>query len=266
MALVHDVFHDVDGWKRLRETLRNARAGGAELALLPELPLNAWAPTGRTPRDDDAEEPGGPRQRRMSDAARTAGLALLGGAIVRDPATGVRLNRALVFDRTGAVLASYDKCHLPSEEGYWESDHYEPGGEPPQRIDGLGLALGIQICSDVQRPEGSRLLAAQGVELIACPRATPGDSYDRWLLVLRANAITSCAYVLSPNRPRPEPGVEIGGPSLAVAPDGEVLLESTEPFALVRLERDRVSRARREYPGYLSSRVALYARGWSGLC
>ncbi len=265
VALIHEVFHGAGGGERLRSVLREARAGGAELALLPELPLDAWVATGRVARDADAEEPNGPRQRRMADAAREAGVALLGGAIVRDPTTGRRFNRALLFDAAGTPIAAYDKCHLPSEEGYFESDHYEPGQDPPRRIDGLPLALGIQICSDVNRPEGSQLLSADGAEVIAVPRATPAESYGQWRLVLRANALTGCVWVLSPNRPRPEPGVAIGGPSLAVAPDGEVLLESSARVAFVRLERDALSRARRDYPGYLARRRELYARGWSRL-
>jgi predicted amidohydrolase len=265
IAVVHDVFHDQAGMERLGRTLADAREGGAQLALLPELPLNPWSPASPKPRDEDAEAPNGVRHRKMAQAAREAGLALLGGAIVRDPPDGRRFNRALLFDAEGTLLGSYDKCHLPSEAGFWESDHYEPGEAPPRRIDGLPIAVGIQICSDANRPEGSQLLLAQGVELIAVPRATPTASYDRWKLVLRANALTTGSYVISTNRPRPENGVEIGGPSLVIAPDGEVLAESTEPLTIVKIRRDAVEQARRSYPGYLATRAELYARAWSEL-
>jgi predicted amidohydrolase len=263
IAFIHDVFYDTDGGARLGALLGEAKGAGAQLALLPELPLNDWAPARRRRREEDAEEPEGPRHRRLAEAASTAGIALIGGAIVRDPESGRRFNRALLYDATGELLAAYDKCHLPSEEGFWESDHYEPGDEPARPIVGLEMVAGIQICSDSNRPEGSHLLGARGAEFIVCPRATPTASYARWLLVFRANALTSCAYVLSPNRPHGESGVEIGGPSVAVGPDGSVLLESTEPLAVVDLERDAVERARRDYPGYLSVRADLYARAWS---
>jgi len=263
VAFIHDVFCDAEGDERLRALLGEAKNAGAKLALLPELPLNDWAPASRRVRDEDAEEPEGPRHRRQAEAARTAGIALLGGAIVRDPASGRRFNRALLYDAAGKLLAGYDKCHLPSEEGFWESDHYEPGDEPARPIEGLEMVAGIQICSDSNRPEGSHLLGARGAEFIVCPRATPTASYERWLLIFRANAVTSCTYVLSPNRPHGESGVEIGGPSVAVAPDGAVLLESTEPLAVVDLEREAVESARRLYPGYLSVRAGLYARAWS---
>ena len=202
IAVVHDVFHDLEGLERLSRALADAREGGAQLALLPELPLNSWSPATRTARDADAEAPNGARHRQLARAAREAGIALLGGAIVRDPLDGRRFNRALLFDAEGTLLGSYDKCHLPSEEGFWESDHYEPGDAAPRRIDGLPIAVGIQICSDANRPEGSQLLLAQGVEMIAVPRATPAASYDQWKLVLRANALTTGSYVISINRPR----------------------------------------------------------------
>lgn len=260
-ALIHDVFFDASGARRLAAALDEARSRGAALAVLPELALNAWAPAGRTQRDEDAEPPGGPRAEMLSSAARSAGIALLGGAIVRD--RGRRFNRALLFDAAGEPRAAYDKCHLPSEDGYWESDHYEPGTEPPRPVPGFPLALGIQICSDVQRPEGSRLLAFSGVEVLAVPRATPAETWERWRLVLRANALTCAAYVLSANRPGPEPGVAVGGPSFAAGPDGEVLCESTERVSVVPMEREAVVRARGDYPGYLPTRADLWARGWA---
>jgi len=262
-ALVHETFHDDGATERLNTRLDEARAQGAELAVLPELPLNTWAPATRTVRESDAEEPEGARHLAMASAARNAGVAVLGGAIVRDPKSGRRTNRALLFDSRGRLLASYDKAHLPSEDGFWESDHYEPGDDPPQRVDGLKLPLGIQICSDLNRPEGCLMLGAQGVGVILGPRATPAETYERWRLVLRADAVTSAAYVVSVNRPGPEAGVGIGGPSLVVAPDGEVVSESTDPLQIVRLDDRAVDAARAEYPGYLSVRADLYARGWS---
>jgi len=262
LAIVHEVFWGPEAELRLAQRLGQARRLGAELAVLPELPLDPWIPGTRSRRDDDAEAPGGPRARAISAAAREAGIAVLGGAIVQDPATGSRRNRALVVDAAGTLVAVYDKLHVPAEEGYWESDHYDAGVEPPARIDTFGLPFGIQICSDLQRPEGSHLLGALGAMAILAPRATPPASYERWKTVIRADAITSCAYVVSVNRPAPEGGVPIGGPSIAVAPSGEVLVETTEPLTRLSLERSAVEAARQDYPGYLAVRAELYARAW----
>lgn len=265
VALITEVFFDDPSSERLRAALSTAKESGAELAVLPELPLNAWAPHSRVARDEDAEDPNGPRQSAMSSAASAVGIGLVGGAIVRDAATGRRHNTALLYGSDGVCRADYRKVHLPEEEGYWETSHYEPGERPPEVDGGMPLRFGLQICSDVNRPEGFQLLAAQGAEVVCAPRATPPETYERWRLILRANAIMSGAYVISANRPRPERGASIGGPSLAIGPDGTVIAETTEQVHVVELSRKVVDAANGEYPGYLKRFPGLYAEGWSRL-
>jgi N-carbamoylputrescine amidase len=266
VALVTEVFPDDPEGTHLRSLLAKAREDRADLAVLPEIPLNAWSPVTKAARDDDAEEEGGARQERMAEAAATVGIALVGGAIVRDPNSGARHNTALLYDASGQLVASYRKVHLPEEEGYWETSHYEPGDDTPRVVEGpLPFSLGLQICSDVNRPSFAQLLAHQGAEIIVAPRATPPESYERWKLVLRANAVMSGAFVISVNRPRPEGGAHIGGPSIAIAPDGSVLAESTDPVCVVALERSTLDTARADYPGYLKRFPELYARGWEEL-
>lgn len=265
LAVITEVFHDDPGGRRLAERLAQARDLGAALAVLPELPMDRWVPATKQVSDDDAEPPDGRRQALQSAAAAAAGIALLGGAIVRDPLSGARHNTAVLFGPRGRVLTRYRKLHLPEEEGFWETYHYEAGDQPPGVVTDLGMPLGIQLCSDVNRPEGCQILAAQGAELILAPRATPEDTYARWRLVLRADAVTSCAYVASANRPGGSPDLPTGGPSLVIGPDGSVLLETDEALAVVDVERNVVRAARAEYPGYLPLRADVYARGWEAL-
>jgi predicted amidohydrolase len=262
VALVSEVFWQPDGIGRLAATLDECVQRGADLALLPELPLNPWRPAAKSPHDEDAEPMDGRRANATAAAARAAGIGLVGGIIHRDAATGRRTSRVLVFDRGGALVATYEKLHLPEEPGFWETSHYEPGTKAPQRIDAFGMPVGVQVCSDSNRPEGSHLLGAQGVQAILIPRATEEKTYQRWKIVFRANAMTSCSYVLSVTRPDPESGVLIGGPSVAVDPSGTVLLETTDRIAIVTLESSVVSAARVAYPGYLPTRARLYADAW----
>ncbi|MFQ5695519.1 MAG: carbon-nitrogen hydrolase family protein, partial [Terriglobia bacterium] len=262
VALISDVFPGEDAEGRLLERLREAKDAGAALALLPELPLNPWSPATKTAHAEDAEPPGGPRHAIQSRAAKEIGIGLIGGAIVRDRGDRKRYNTALAFDAGGGLLARYRKAHIPEEEGFWETSHYQPGDAAPSLIDAFALRIGLQICSDANRPQGSHVLGALGAEAILVPRATERATYERWKLVFRANALTSAAYVLSVNRPWPEQGVNLGGQSIAVAPDGEVLLESTDSVSVVTLKRRAVLKARRDYPGYLPVRAELYARAW----
>jgi predicted amidohydrolase len=263
IALVSDVFHQPDGEARLLDRLQHARAMGAELAVLPELPMNSWSPATRCSNDGDAEAPNGPRAQIQSRAARHAEIGLIGGVIVRDPNTGVRHNTALIFDSSGNLLDSFAKIHVPEEPGFWETSHYGYGNQVARVCRAFALPLGVQICSDINRPEGSHMLAAAGAELILAPRATELITYDRWRIVFQANALTSSAWILSVNRPVAEQGVLIGGPSVAVAPDGRIALETVDPVAVIRVDRAAVAKARIDYPGYLPVRADLYAREWA---
>lgn len=263
VAMSSEVFHGAGAEERLRARAGEARALGADLLLLPELPMDPWMPATRTVRDEDAEPPGGPRHASQARAAEAASIAILGGAIVKDPETGRRHNTALLFDASGSPVATYRKSHLPQEEGYWEADHYEPGDAPPEIIDALGLPIGVQLCSDTNRPSGFQMLAARGAAAVFAPRCTPASSYDKWRLVLRANAVTGAMYVLSTNRSAAEGGLPSGSPSIAIAPDGAVLAENADPLSLVALEDAAVRTARADYPGYLAFASEMYVRGWS---
>lgn len=262
VALISDVFFDESAEERLRARLQEAKAQGAELAMIPEIACNPWSPATTNPLDSDAEPVNGPRHQMQQRLAREVGVGLVGAAIVVNE-RGSRRNRALVFNAEGAQVGWYEKLHVPDEPGFWEVEHYDQGTYFPRRIDGFSMPIGVQICSDINRPGGCHILAAQGVEAILAPRSSELATYRRWRPVFIANALTSCAYVLSVNRPAPEQGVLIGGPSIAVAPDGEVLVETTEPVAVVTLERAAIQRARHEYPGYLPVRADLYVDGWN---
>lgn len=265
VALISEVFYEADGVGRLVDRLQEANERGADLALLPEIPMNRWSPASKDPSDDDAEDESGSRTRAMGEAARKAGIGLVGGIIYRDPTSGRRTSRALAFDPAGTIVARYEKLHLPEEPGFWETSHYEPGNQAPEMINAYGAPIGLQICSDNNRPEGSHLLAAQGAIAILVPRSSEERSYQRWKTIFRANAMTSCAYVLSVNRPAPEQGVLIGGPSIAVDPSGNVLVETTDRLALVTLDSAVVHKAKGAYPGYLPVRARLYAEAWAAV-
>ena len=262
VALVSEVFWQPDGTARLKKRLAECVEHGAQLAVLPEIPLNPWRPATKVAVDDDAEPMNGPRMQVMAATARDARIGLVGGIIHRDEATGRRTSRVLVFDASGDLVATYEKLHLPEEPGFWETSHYEPGETGPTRIDHFGMPIGIQICSDANRPEGSHLLGAQGTEAILVPRATEQVTYPHWRVVFMANARTSACYVLSVNRPEAEDGVLIGGPSIAVDPFGQVMVETTDPIAVATVTSSVVRKARVAYPGYLPIRARLYADAW----
>jgi predicted amidohydrolase len=264
IALVSEVYWQPDGAQRLKQRLAEASDRGADVAVLPEIPLNPWRPATKDAVDDDAEPMGGPRATAMQEAARDADIGLVGGIIHRAE-DGRRTSRALIFDRAGELRATYEKLHLPEEPGFWETSHYDPGTEAPAVIDAFGVPIGVQICSDNNRPEGTHLLGAQGAVAVVNPRASEERTYQRWKTVWRSNALTSACYILSVNRPDPEEGVLIGGPSTCFDPNGNLLVETTDTVALVTVDTNVVTDARRAYPGYLPVRARLYADAWADI-
>lgn len=262
VALLSEVFHGDGAAARLTERLAQARRQGAQLVVLPELPLDPWVPATRLIRDDDAEGPGGPRQRMLAQAAQAAQVAVIGGAIIEDPTTGRRENQAFVVDATGTEHGRYSKLHLPHEPGFWETDHYEPGSGALPLMALHGVPFGIQICSDINRPQGAHVLAARGARLLCHPRATEPDTFDHWQLVIRAAARTASVWIASVDRPAPEGETPLGGPSLVVDPTGAVVVQSRDPLAFFDVDPARNDEAIRRYPGYLAVRSDVYATAW----
>lgn len=259
VALISEIFSSE---RELIAHLERAHDRGAALAVLPELPFNLWSPATKAVSAEDAEGPGGWRENMQRAAANKAGIAVLGG-VIRKASNGRRTNLALLSDSHGRIIGSSAKHVLPDEEGFWECDHYQPSTDPPRIIEFKGIKLGIQICSDANRPTAGQLLAAQGVQVILAPRATSPSSWERWRLAYQAMALTSSVWVVSVGRPRPEFGVDIGGPSLVVNPMGEVVLETTDRIAVTTLDLRAVEDARRSYPGYLAWAAKMYAAGWA---
>ena len=228
---------------------------GAELVVLPELPFQDWHPAMAA----GSARPHGPQDllQQQAELARGAGVALLGGGWVG------RQNLACLWDAEGRLCLQYAKMHLPQEPGFWEADYFDPGTEGPGVCDDLGFPLGVQICSDIQRPFGASYLMAEGCGAILAPRATERDTYEQWRRVYQVMARLHSTYVLSVNRPVPEHNVPLGGPSLVVDPTGEVVAEAADRVLWSELCPAQLVAARREYPGYLGQPQSTYARAWS---
>ncbi len=80
LALISEVFWEPDGVARLHERLAEVADRGADLAVLPELPLNAWRPSTKQARDEDAEAMDGPRATAQAEAAAEAGIGRAGAS------------------------------------------------------------------------------------------------------------------------------------------------------------------------------------------
>ncbi len=260
IAMISEVFHNNKANERLHKRLKEAKDSGAQLAVLPEIACNPWSASSQNPRADDAETIEGNRCNMQRQCAKDVGIALVGSAILND--TGIRYNTCLFWDQNGELIGTYQKHHIPEEPGFWETSHYQGGVEGFPVYPFKGFKIGIQICSDMNRPQGSHLLSATGADVILGPRSTELATYDKWRPVWIANALTTGCYVCSVNRPSPEAGVLIGGNSIAVAPNGEVIAESSDAITVFTIRKSTIIQSRIDYPGYLPCRSDLYAKCW----
>ena len=263
IALISEVFYGDNANHQLVTGLQTAKEAGATLAVLPELACNPWSPSTTTLQHDDAEELNGPRCQMQAQASKEVGIGLIGSAIVTNGDT--RFNTCLLWDDCGELVGTYQKHHLPEEDGFWETSHYNQGVEGFPIFELNGWNIGIQICSDMNRPQGSQLLSAAGAQIIIGPRATERATYDRWKPVWIATALTTGCYVCSVNRPAPENGVLLGGDSIAVSPSGEVIAESCDAITTFTARQSTIKQARIDYPGYLPCRADMYAQGWNAI-
>ena len=183
-------------------------------------------------------------------------------------------NSAAVFDRTGRHVGTYRKVHIPAilpsnsngGTGSYEKFYFTPGDALPL-FEMQGVRFGIQICYDRKFPEGSRVLALQGAEIIFMPicAATYGENVLRgntWELPLQCRAYESGVFVVAVNRAGNENGRRHIGKSMVVNPIGASVMAVAgvdEPQLLVQvLDLDEVAAAQKSLPWWRDRRPDLY--------
>lgn len=197
--------------------------------------------------------------RRLAEVARDVDVNVLAGSMpFEDPDHPDRCyNRSLLFDRTGEIVARYNKIHLfdvDLAQGVTvrESELLQSGEEgTTTRVD--GYRAGLSICYDLRFSTLYRQYASEKVEVLFVPsNFTRETGRAHWEPLLRARAIENQAYVIAPNQigPNPETGVTSLGQSLIVDPWGQIVARCSdrEGWASAEINRGYLRRVRRELP------------------
>ncbi len=236
-------------------------AAGSDLVILPEYVQYRGSAEGF--RASAATVPG-TTTAPFAAVAAAAGCYVLAGSHAEASADPARpYNTAVLFDRSGALVARYRKLHLfdvsvdqgPSD---LESARVTPGDRAVvASLDGVGL--GLSICYDLRFPELYRSLAVAGAEMLAVPAVfTARTGRDHWEPLLRARAIENGAYVLAAGAcGAGGPGaIAAWGHSMVVDPWGRVIAQAGDDEEIVRaeLDLDLVSAARRQIPALANRR------------
>ncbi len=172
-----------------------------------------------------------------------------------EAANGRYFNSAAVID-SGRVLGTYRKLHLPNLELYREQFYFSPGDSGFPVFETSQGKIGVQICWDNLFPEGSRILALRGAEIIIAPTAASLNTHSVWERAVAANAFANNVFVFRVNRVGKEDGISFYGRSFCADPWGEMVSElAGGKDAIVLADIDPAERqAATETWGFLSRR------------
>jgi N-carbamoylputrescine amidase len=271
---------DVESNKqKLAQNIAQVAQQGAQLVVLQELHNSLYfCQTENVDNFALAEPIPGPSTQFYGDLARQHGIVLVTSLFERR-AAGLYHNTAVVFEKDGSIAGKYRKMHIPDDPAYYEKFYFTPGdlGFHPIKTS-LGL-LGVQVCWDQWYPEGARLMALQGAELLIYPTAIGYESTDTpeeqerqreaWTTVQRGHAVANGLPVIAVNRVGYEPdpsgqtnGIQFWGSSFVAGPQGEMLYRAPkdqEVNMVVEIDMQRSENVRRWWPFLRDRRIEEFA-------
>jgi N-carbamoylputrescine amidase len=168
--------------------------------------------------------------------------------------------------------------HIPDDPAYYEKFYFTPGDlgfEPIQTSIGK---LGVMVCWDQWYPEGARLMALKGAEMLIYPTAIGWESTDTddekrrqkdaWVISHRGHAVANGLPVIAVNRVGHEPdpsgqtnGIQFWGNSLVLGPQGEFIAEgsnSESQTIIAEVDMERSENVRRWWPFLRDRRIDEY--------
>jgi N-carbamoylputrescine amidase len=263
--------------------VREAARLGAQIVCLPELFRTQYFCQREDLRLFDLAEPiPGPSTEKLGQVAREAGIAIVASLFERR-APGLYHNTAVTLGVDGAIASVYRKMHIPDDPLYYEKYYFAPGDLGFKAIDTEFGRVGTLVCWDQWYPEGARLTALQGAEVLFYPTAIgwhPAEKeefgaaqYDAWKTIQRAHAIANGVYVAAVNRVGVEhgdiwgnraagPGLEFWGGSFIADPFGRVIAEAShenEQVLLAEVDLHLIEETRRNWPFLRDRRIDAYA-------
>ena len=261
--------------EHLAENIRKAAEMGAELVVLQELHNSLYfCQTENTNNFDLAEPIPGPSTEFYGALAKELNIVIVTSLFERR-AAGLYHNTAVVMERDGSIAGKYRKMHIPDDPAYYEKFYFTPGDLGFHPIDTSVGRLGVQVCWDQWYPEGARLMALQGAELLIYPTAIGYESSDTeeekqrqreaWTTVQRGHAVANGLPVVAVNRTGHEDdpsgqtnGIEFWGSSFVVGPQGEFIYRAgvtEEVVKVIDVDMKRCENVRRWWPFLRDRRI-----------
>ena len=274
----HNVASRKVNMTRLAEGIVDLARRGAQLIVLQELHNSLYfCQTESVDNFELAEPIPGPSTNFFGEIAKQLGVVIVTSLFERR-APGLYHNTAVVIEKDGSIAGKYRKMHIPDDPAYYEKFYFTPGDLGFQPIQTSVGRLGVQVCWDQWYPEGARLMALAGADILIYPTAIGYESSDTpeeqarqrqaWQLVQRGHAVANGLPLIAVNRVGHEPdpsgqtnGIQFWGASFVAGPQGELLAEAsqTEPENLiVDIDLHRSEQVRRWWPFLRDRRIDAY--------
>jgi N-carbamoylputrescine amidase len=241
-------------------TLDLAIAKGAGIVCFQELFSLYWFPKDKDEHAFDmAESLAGPLVSTMRARAKEAGIIVLTPLFEKE---GTRyFNSCIVIDEQGEITGIYRKIHVPGIPLWEEKFYFAPGDRGFPVFDTKFGKIGIQISWDNLYPEGTRILALKGADIIFAPTACAFKSQHIWQTVISGNAITNGVFIMRINRVGSEEMQDFYGMSFCVNPEGELVGGPTgiaDSVLLADIDFEYLGHVRREWPLLRERNPAVY--------
>lgn len=267
-----------DNLRHATDMIREAAGKGARVICLPELfRTRYFCQREEIALFDLAESVPGPTTNSLGETAKSLGVVIIAPVFERR-GSGVYHNSAAVIDADGRIAGFYRKMHIPDDPAYFEKFYFTPGDLGFNACDTAAGRVGTLICWDQWYPEGARLTAMQGADVLFYPtaigwhpseKAAYGDTQrDAWRTVQRGHAVANGIYVAAVNRvghespPEGGAGIEFWGSSFVADPQGTVLAEASsenEEILLAVVDTGHMEDVRRNWPFLRDRRIDAYA-------
>ncbi|MEE8717161.1 MAG: carbon-nitrogen hydrolase family protein [Coriobacteriales bacterium] len=240
------------------EALDEAAAGGADLALFPEVQLSPFFAQyeASDPRALDAASYlvnlDGPEVGAIRESCARLGVWASPNVYLRGP-EGRGYDASLLIDDHGELVGEpATMVHVAQLPLFYERDYYEPSREGFRTYETPWGRLGIVICFDRHLPESVRTCALRGASLVLVPTANvEGEPLELFEWEMRVQAFQDGCFVAMCNRTGTEGEVTFAGGSLVTDPDGNLVVRAGAGretlFADVDLSWAVETRRRRPY-------------------
>lgn len=264
------------------EHIHSAARRGAQIVCLPELFCTQYfCQREDTALFDLAEPIPGPATERLGAVARETRTVLITSLFERR-AAGLYHNTAVTLGQDGKIISVYRKMHIPDDPLYYEKYYFTPGDIGFQAVDTAFGRIGTLVCWDQWYPEGARVTALKGAEVLFYPTAIgwhPAEKaefgaaqYDAWQTIQRAHAIANGVYVAAVNRVGHEhgevmgrradgPGLEFWGGSFVADPFGRIIArgsQDVEEIVMAEIDTALIEETRRNWPFLRDRRIDAY--------